>query len=255
MERISEMNVRPFSCAYLPASSVNETRIELTYRSMDEDQRQRVVSEFGALMTSIAYVGSHGGFSGDRFHPRDSNVAVSDVGDAIGGELVWTFVHSNVGSGLVGALENLAHGLHFRDGDLKSVKVWTALNGQRHGLMPAAIKCYQPLPFEYLYDVKSPTVVVDVEFLDRQDAQCIQVCRGAFDAWYAVAVAGGFADKEFRPSGEAAIFIENELQITSIGMQVVYTRAQVGESGFNVLTNMLTHFHCTGARLELVEIT
>jgi len=82
----------------------------------------------------------------------------------------------------------------------------------------------------------------------------MQVCRGAFDAWYAVAAAGGFADEEFRPSGEVAIFIENELQITSIGMQVVYERAQVGKSGFNVLTNMLTHFHSSVARLERVEI-
>jgi hypothetical protein len=139
---------------------------------------------------------------------------------------------------------------------LDGVKIWTALSsGQSRGLASPARRCYLPVPFEYLYDVKSPTVVVDIEYLDRQDPQHMQACRGAFDAWYTVAAAGGFADKEFCPSGEVAILIENELQITSIGMQVVYSRAQVGESGFNVLTNMLTHLHCTGARLGLVEIT
>lgn len=248
------MNVRPFSCAYLRAERANETRIELGYRSTDRGQRERTAREFGALMTSIALVGSHGGFSGDQFHPRDSNVVLRDAGDAESGDLAWSFAHSNVGSGLVIALENLAHGLHFRDRDLIGAKIWTALSGQSHGLVTRAIKCYQPVPFEYLYDVMSPTVVVDVEFLDRQEAQRMQVCRGAFDAWYAVAAAGGFADEEFRPSGEVAIFIENELQITSIGMQVVYERAQVGKSGFNVLTNMLTHFHSSVARLERVEI-
>lgn len=254
MEPIGDMSDQPFSCAYLPASRVNETRIELSYRSTERDQRERAANEFGALMMSIAHVGSHGGFSGDRFHPRDSNVTVRE---AVAGssEFSWSFAHANVGSGLVIALENLAHGLHFRDRDLNGVKVWTALSGQSHdGRMPPSIKCYQPVPFEYLYDVKSPTVVVDVEYLDRQEAQRLQVCRGAFDAWYAVAAAGGFADEEFRPSGEAAIFVENDLQITSVGMQVVYARAQVGESGFNVLTNMLTHFHHSVARLELVEI-
>lgn len=247
------MNVRPFSCAYLPALRVNETRIELGYRSADEGQRARTASEFGALMLSMAHVGSHGGFSGDQFHPRDSNVAVRDA-VAGSGEFAWSFVHSNVGSELVIALENLAHALHFRDRDLDGVKIWTALSAQSQGLMPRAMKRYQPVPFEYLYEVVSPTVVVDVEFSDRQDVQRMQVCRDAFDAWYAVAAAGGFADEEFRPSGETAIFIENELQITSIGMQVVYARAQVGESGFNVLTNVLTHLHCSVARLELVEI-
>jgi hypothetical protein len=101
----------------------------------------------------------------------------------------------------------------------------------------------------------SPTVVVDVEFLDRQDPQKIEVFRSVFDAWYAVAGSGGFADDEFLPSGEVAIFTENELQVTSVGMQVVYEGAQVGESGFNVLTNTLIHFHGSIAPLERVEIT
>lgn len=253
MERNGDMNARPFSCAYLPALWVNETRIELSYQSTDAGHRARAASEFGALMTSIARVGSHGGFSGDRFHPRDSNVVVRDCAEETG-ELAWSFAHSNVGSELVFALENLAQNLHFRDRDLHGVRIWTALSAPLLGPMRRDMKCCQPVPFDYMYDVTSPTVVVDVEFLDRQEAQRMEVCRAVFDAWYAVAAAGGFADEEFRPSGERAIFVENELQITSIGMQVVYARARVGESGFNVLTNMLTRFHWEVARLDQVEI-
>lgn len=253
MGRIDDMNVQPFSCTYLPSSHVNETQIELSYRSMDGDQRQRVASEFGMLMASVAILGSHGGFSGDQFHPCDSNVVVRDT-ESGSGDFAWSFAHSNVGSELVTTLENLAHGLHFRDRDLNGVKIWTALTAPSRDPKPRLINCYQPFPFEYLYDVMSPTVVVEVEYLERQDAQRMQVCRSVFDAWYAIAAASGFADDEFRPSGEVAILVENELQITSVGMQVVYERAQVGKSGFNVLTNTLTHFHCSIARLESVEI-
>lgn len=205
-------------------------------------------------MTSIALVGSHGGFSGDRFHPHDSSVVLREAGDAESHELAWSFVHSSVGAGLVVALENLAHGLHFRDRDLDGVRIWTALNGQSRQASGGVIKVYRPLPFEYLYDVLSPTVVVEAEFVKRQDPEAMEAFRGPFDAWYAVAAAGGFADDEFRPSGEVAISIENELQITSVGLQVVYADAQVGESGFNVLTNMLTHFHSSLTQLRQVEI-
>src|SRR5688572_12334092 len=108
------MNTRPFSCAYLAPESSNETRIELSYRAREEASLERIENEFGALMLAVALLGSYGGFSGDRHHPDDSNVVLGEA-QTDRAELTWSFVHQKVESGLVVALENLAHSLHFRD--------------------------------------------------------------------------------------------------------------------------------------------
>ncbi|MFT7774182.1 hypothetical protein [Roseateles sp.] len=250
-----DVSARPFTCAYLPAQDPNETRIEFSFRSLDSGSSKKVASDIAALMTSVAIVGRRGGFSGEQFHPRESSVILNGHRNLAGDQFHWSFAHMNVGDGLILTLENLAHGLHCRNSHLEGVRIWTAFSDQGHGPATREVKVYQPLPYEYKLDVRSPTVVVDVEFVDRQDAERWQPCRDEFDAWYLVAAAAGFSDEEFRPSEEVAIVLENELQITSIGMQVVYGRSRVGRSGFQVLTNMLTSFHYGLGGLALVEIT
>lgn len=237
--------------AMKPPVRANETRIELGYRSMSNEREERLLVEFGALMKSVATIGRFGGFSGDQFHPSESSVILREGGSD---ETAWAFIHSNVEAGLIFALDNLAQSLHFRDNGLEEIGISTPLVAAGHGIRFKTFRHYKPLPFEYLYDVVSPTIVVEAEFLKRQDARQMEAFRDAFDAWYVVAVAGGFADEEFHPSSEPAIFIQNDLQITSIGLQVVYEHAQVGEFGFNVLTNMLTHLHGAVAHLDSVEI-
>ena len=247
------MNHRPFSCAYEAPEHPSETRIELICQRGLPDVLKRVGREFGTLMKAVALVGSQGGFSGELHHPDRSHVILRE-GQPERVELSWSFRHENVGAELAFVLENLARSMRLRISHLEGVTIKTGLTHRMAGAVPGEIKGYRPLPFEYVYEVMSPTVVVDAEFTDRQEPRSVEGFRGVFDAWYAVAAAGGFADDQFLPTGEVAIFVENELQITSVGMQVVYAGAQVGESGFDVLTNTLAHFHSALARLERVEI-
>ena len=100
-----------------------------------------------------------------------------------------------------------------------------------------------------------PQVVVEAEFVERQDVNKLDIFREVVDAWYLLASKNGFVDFNAPLTEHLSITIENDLQITSIGMQVVFDKVMIAEAGFHVFINMFTFFHHSVAPLYRVSIS
>jgi hypothetical protein len=252
------MRTRPFDIDFVRSRVPNETEFQCVFESADSvdiENYMNSVNVLKILFSSLERLGQHGGFCGNSFNPLESALNLERPRFS-NGLFSCSIKHLFLDPGIVIVICNLMHSLALNGIRVRSLKFATQLiddNGPDVVELPGV---FRSLPFELLLEIKSPTVVVDVEFRRRQEARKLEYIRTVFDSWYEVAAHGGFADLDLhQPTGEATLFVENELQITSVGMQIVYERVATSESAFFSIANFLGKFHYKAAEIQSVAIT
>lgn len=249
------MITRPFKTEFFPSENKNETTVRCFWGNSGGDMSLEIEHTIEELFSSVGLLGNNGGLSGEKFNPMGSSLTVERRRVADRYAFSWTLRHSCIDPGIIIVIQNFMHTLSLMGANVDVLSFATSLiDGRSYGADELP-KAFRPIPYDFFHEVIDSTVVVDVEFSERQKAEHLQDARRIFDAWYMIAAYGGFADDFYLPNGRIALYIENELQITSVGMQIVYSDVATSEDAFYSLNNLLTCFHYKVAKLDSVSIS
>jgi hypothetical protein len=215
---------------------------------------QKLVSELSRPFRNLAVVGAWGGLAGEDISPEQSGMTLVTAAQPIGqSELLWGFEVDDIDPGALLVIENLAQHLHASTARIAALRIYGSLTGRKPHDDLRLPTYFEPLPFEFDYDVQTAQALVDVTFEERQNVERLEPFRAAWDAWEGVAIEGGFADEVY-PAAQASLGIEDELKITSTGLGAAYEDVAIADAGFYCLVNMVHKLHHGGVLLSSVVI-
>jgi hypothetical protein len=205
-------------------------------------------------LRALAKMGEWGGMAGDACPPLQSTMSLRTDGVPFGArDLRWDFDVVGIHIGVTCVIVNLVHGFHLEVAPVDSVVLrWGAL---RDGSSVADEPPYDFEPYPFLVELgyETPQVLVDVDFRARMAPDAAEPFREAWEAWYTVAAAGGFCTETVPPQSNA-IFIEDDLQVTSTGIGGAFDGVLMDDTGWHCLINMLQMLHHRLAPIEQVTI-
>ncbi len=230
----------------LQNKSARSTSIQCNYNTTT--QRKVFEEDIKKNLYFINVAGKYGGFAGSTNNPTRSTLTFSEFIEESTSSR-WVFSHSNVDNNLLILVENIFASVA-PSRLMKSIVVKTAGQPDAFGKLP---HYFRPTPYHLDCKILNQQVVVETEFAERQNGDVLKEVGDIFNSWLTLASYLTMSNEE-AVEDEIPYYIENELQVTSIGAQVVLDDVRLPEEGFYILVNMLSSFHQRSAKLEEVRI-
>jgi hypothetical protein len=205
------------------------------------------------MMADFIRVAADGGLAGSRLQPIDSTLSL--VEERIAADVfVWKFDGAQIAPGARMVLENIVQFLHLNMTPVSQLDISVPFGSAMATLQNSPPKLYTPIPFQYLYEVESPEVTIDIEFKNSVDDEKLRNRFVSFwESWSYISAAGGFETEDFS-SRRLTIFPADEPDSRPEEITLLMDDVSVDENAFDALVNGFHKLHFTAAPLSLLRI-
>jgi hypothetical protein len=205
------------------------------------------------MMADFIRVATDGGLAGSRLQPIDSTLSLAE--ERIAADVcVWKFDGAQIAPGARMVLENIVQFLHLNITPVSQLDISVPFGSEMATLQNAPPKLYTPIPFQYLYEVESSEVTIDIEFKHPVEDENLRNQFAHFwESWLYISAAGGFETEDFS-SRRLTIFPADEPDSRPEEITLFMDDVSVDDNAFDALVNGFHKLHFTTAPLSFLRI-
>ena len=161
---------RPFrtDCFSTPLSGGGNLQIIVEFKP-GSDLASKIPAQLRRPFQGLADMAQWGGMAGKTFQPQQSTMDLVIDGQQVGPTTIrWDFNATRVDPGAAFVIQNIVHYLHRVVSPVQTLVLRSPLVRDGASVQEGLPGDYQPYPFTVHDEREDSTVMIDVDFLDRQ---------------------------------------------------------------------------------------